>query len=80
MAKNEKLTMPGKIVRECGRGYFDVRLNDSGHVVKATLSGKMRTRYIRTGLHDRVKVEVCPYDLSKGRIVYRELSRSDKSK
>lgn len=49
---------------------FRVRL-DNGHEVLAYLSGKMRKYYIRVLLGDRVKVELSPYDLTRGRIVYR---------
>jgi translation initiation factor IF-1 len=50
---------------------FRVQLDDGGHDVLATISGKMRKNYIRILPGDRVKVEVSPYDLSRGRITYR---------
>ena len=50
---------------------FRVEL-ENGHVVTAHISGKMRKHYIRILTGDKVKVELTPYDLSKGRIVYRE--------
>jgi len=50
---------------------FRVELDDGGHDVLATISGKMRKIYIRILPGDRVKVELSPYDLSRGRITYR---------
>ena len=50
---------------------FRVKL-DNGHVVTAHISGKMRKHYIRILTGDKVKVEITPYDLSKGRIIFRE--------
>jgi translation initiation factor IF-1 len=50
---------------------FRVQLDESGHDVLATISGKMRKNYIRILPGDRVKVELSPYDLSRGRITYR---------
>ncbi len=50
---------------------FRVKL-DNGHLVMAHISGKMRKNYIRILTGDRVRLELSPYDLSKGRIIYRE--------
>jgi translation initiation factor IF-1 len=50
---------------------FRVQLEQGGHDVLATISGKMRKNYIRILPGDRVKVELSPYDLSRGRITYR---------
>jgi translation initiation factor IF-1 len=50
---------------------FRVQLDEGGHDVLATISGKMRKNYIRILPGDRVKVELSPYDLSRGRITYR---------
>jgi translation initiation factor IF-1 len=50
---------------------FRVQLEQGGHDVLATISGKMRKNYIRLLPGDRVKVELSPYDLSRGRITYR---------
>lgn len=66
----DKLLMEGTIVEALPNTTFRVRL-DNGHEVLAYLSGKMRKYYIRVLLGDRVKVELSPYDLDKGRIVYR---------
>ena len=71
MAKeDDKLVVEGTVVEALPGTQFKVKL-DSGHVILAYLSGKMRKFYIRILLGDRVKVEMSPYDLSRGRIVYR---------
>jgi translation initiation factor IF-1 len=71
MAKQEeKLTLDGKVVEALPNTTFRVRL-ENGPEVLAYLSGKMRKYYIRVLLGDRVRVELSPYDLTKGRIVYR---------
>lgn len=72
MAKEEdKIQMEGTIIEALPATQFRVRL-ENGHVVLAYLSGRMRKYYIRILLGDRVRVEVSPYDLSRGRIVYRQ--------
>ena len=71
MAKTEeKIQVEGLVIEALPGTQFKVRL-DNGHEVLAYLSGKMRKYYIRILLGDRVKVEMSPYDLSRGRIVYR---------
>ena len=71
MAKaEEKIQVEGVVVEALPGTQFKVRL-DNDHEVLAYLSGKMRKYYIRILLGDRVKVEMSPYDLSRGRIVYR---------
>ncbi len=71
MAKDEgKITVEGTVVEALPGTQFRVEL-DNGHEVLAYLSGKMRKYYIRILLGDRVRVEVSPYDLNRGRIVYR---------
>jgi translation initiation factor IF-1 len=71
MAKKEEKIQQDGIVTEALPGtQFTVEL-DNGHVITAYLSGKMRKYYIRVLLGDRVIVEMSPYDMSKGRIVYR---------
>jgi translation initiation factor IF-1 len=71
MAKQEeKIEMEGQIVEALPGTMFRVSLS-SGHTVLAYLSGKMRKNYIRILLGDRVKVELSPYDLDRGRITYR---------
>lgn len=70
MASEETLTFDGKIVDTLPNAMFRVEL-ENGHTVLAYLSGKMRKFYIRVLLGDRVKVEMSPYDLSRGRISFR---------
>ena len=77
MAKEEeKIQVEGLVVEALPGTQFKVRL-DSGHEVLAYLSGKMRKYYIRILLGDRVRVEMSPYDLSRGRIVYRHKKYSE---
>lgn len=75
MAKEEKVEVEGNIVEALPATTFRVQL-DSGHTVLAYLSGKMRKYYIRILLGDRVRVELSPYDLTRGRITYRFKKRS----
>lgn len=73
MAKEEdnKISVEGTIIEALPGTQFRVRL-ENGHEVLAYLSGRMRKFYIRILLGDRVRVEMSPYDLSIGRIVYRQ--------
>ena len=66
----ETLTLEGKIPETLPNANFRVEL-ENGHNVLAYLSGKMRKYYIRVLLGDKVKVEMSPYDLTRGRITYR---------
>ncbi|MFN2222460.1 MAG: translation initiation factor IF-1 [Chloroflexota bacterium] len=68
--KEDKLEVEGVVVEALPNTQFTVEL-DNGHKVLAYLSGKMRRYYIRILLGDRVRVEMTPYDLSRGRITYR---------
>jgi translation initiation factor IF-1 len=68
--KEEKVRMEGTIVKALPGTQFLVEL-ENGHEILAYLAGKMRKYYIRVLLGDRVTVEMSPYDLSRGRIVYR---------
>ncbi|HMM29536.1 MAG: translation initiation factor IF-1 [Chloroflexota bacterium] len=72
MAKqaDDKIEMEGTVVEALPNTQFTVEL-DNGHKVLAYLSGKMRKYYIRILLGDRVRVELTPYDLTRGRITYR---------
>ncbi len=71
MAKEEeKITVDGTIIEALPGTQFRVKL-DNGHEVLAYLSGRMRRYYIRILLGDSVRVEMSPYDLERGRIVYR---------
>ena len=72
MAKTEeKIVVEGTVVEAMPSTNFRVQL-DNGHTVLAYLSGRLRKYYIRILLGDRVKVEMSPYDLSRGRITYRQ--------
>jgi translation initiation factor IF-1 len=68
--KEEKIEVEGTVVEALPATQFRVEL-DNGHKVLAYLSGKMRKYYIRILLGDRVRVELSPYDLTRGRITYR---------
>jgi translation initiation factor IF-1 len=70
MPKADAIEMEGVIVDTLPNTMFRVEL-ENGHIVTAHISGKMRKNYIRILTGDKVKVELTPYDLSKGRIVYR---------
>ena len=72
MAKQEeRLEMEGTVTEALPNTQFIVEL-ENGHKVLAYLSGKMRKFYIRILLGDRVKVEMTPYDMTKGRITFRQ--------
>ena len=71
MAKEDQIEMEGEIIDTLPNTTFRVQL-ENGHVVTAHISGKMRKNYIRILTGDKVKVEMTPYDLSKGRITFRE--------
>ncbi|MBQ0714140.1 translation initiation factor IF-1 [Paraperlucidibaca wandonensis] len=70
MSKEEQLEFDGVVIDTLPNTMFRVEL-ENGHVVTAHISGKMRKHYIRILTGDQVKVEMTPYDLSKGRITYR---------
>lgn len=71
MAKTEeKIVVEGTVIEAMPSTTFRVQL-DNNHTVLAYLSGRLRKYYIRILLGDRVKVELSPYDLTRGRIVYR---------
>jgi translation initiation factor IF-1 len=78
MAKDEKQEFEGTIVEALPNTQFMVEL-DNGFKVLAYLSGKMRKYYIRILLGDRVRVEMTPYDKTRGRITYRYKKRSGES-
>jgi translation initiation factor IF-1 len=71
MAKEEQIEMDGTVIDTLPNTMFKVEL-ENGHVVTAHISGKMRKNYIRILTGDVVKVKLTPYDLSKGRITFRE--------
>lgn len=70
MAKEDAFEMEGTVIDTLPNTMFRVEL-ENGHVVIAHISGKMRKNYIRILTGDKVTVEMTPYDLSKGRIVFR---------
>lgn len=73
MAKVDAIEVEGQVVRSLPNAMFRVEVNmaDEKHYVLATISGKMRKHYIRILPGDTVLVEISPYDLSRGRIIYR---------
>lgn len=71
MSKEDNIELEGEVVDTLPNTTFRVRL-ENGHVVTAHISGKMRKNYIRILTGDKVRIEMTPYDLSKGRITYRE--------
>ena len=70
MAKEDQIEMEGKVIDTLPNTMFRVEL-ENGHVVTAHILGKMRKHYIRILTGDSVKVEMTPYDLTKGRITFR---------
>ena len=70
MAKDDVIQMQGEVVENLPNATFKVKL-ENGHIVLGHISGKMRMHYIRILPGDRVRVEMSPYDLSKGRISFR---------
>ena len=70
MAKDDVIKMEGTVLETLPNTMFRVQL-ENGHVVIAHISGRMRKHYIRILTGDKVKIEMTPYDLSKGRITYR---------
>ena len=70
MPKEDHIEMEGTVIDTLPNTMFRVQL-ENGHVITAHISGRMRKHYIRILTGDKVKVELTPYDLSKGRIVYR---------
>ena len=70
MAKEEAIEMEGTVIENLPNTHFRVQL-ENGHVVIAHISGRMRKNYIRILMGDRVTVQLTPYDLTKGRITFR---------
>jgi translation initiation factor IF-1 len=71
MAKEDQIEMQGTVIETLPNTMFRVEL-ENGHTITAHISGKMRKHYIRILTGDKVKVEMTPYDLTKGRITFRE--------
>ena len=74
-AKQDSLEFAGRVVSCLPGARFVVELADNNHQITCTLSGKMRKNYIRLVRGDQVKVLMTPYDLEKGRIIFRQSSR-----
>jgi translation initiation factor IF-1 len=70
MSKEDTLEAEGQVVEVLPNTMFRVKL-DNGHLVLATISGRMRKNNINVSIHDNVTVEISAYDLTKGRITYR---------
>jgi translation initiation factor IF-1 len=71
VAKEEGMRMYGIVTEALGNAMFRVKIENSEHLVTAYLGGKLRQNEIKIITGDRVTLEVSPYDLSKGRIMYR---------
>lgn len=71
MSKEDHIEMLGTVIDTLPNTMFRVEL-ENGHVVIAHISGRMRKNYIRILTGDKVKVELTPYDLTKGRIIFRD--------
>ncbi|OGT49436.1 MAG: translation initiation factor IF-1 [Gammaproteobacteria bacterium RIFCSPHIGHO2_12_FULL_41_15] len=74
MAKEDSIEMDGVVIDSLPNTTFKVEL-ENGHIVLAHISGRMRKNYIRILTGDKVTVELTPYDLSRGRIVYRDAGK-----
>ena len=70
MSKDDSIEFDGTVLETLPNTMFRVKL-ENGHVITAHISGRMRKNYIRILTGDKVTVELTPYDLTKGRIVYR---------
>ena len=71
MSKSEVIEITGKVLEKLPNAMFQVEL-ENGHQVLAHISGKLRMNYIRILPGDKVTIELSPYDLSKGRIIWRD--------
>ena len=71
MAKEEPIKLEGTVVESLPNAMFTVEL-ENGHKILGHISGKMRMHYIRILPGDKVMVELSPYDLTRGRIIYRQ--------
>ncbi len=77
MAKEESIEIDGIVIDSLPNTTFKVKL-ENGHIVTAHISGRMRKHYIRILTGDAVTVELTPYDLTRGRITYRDMGRKKK--
>lgn len=76
MAKEEHIELNGTVIETLPNTMFRVEL-ENGHIITAHISGRMRKNYIRILTGDKVRVELTPYDLTKGRITYRDKDSRD---
>ena len=79
MAKEEAIEMEGIVIENLPNTHFRVQL-ENGHTVIAHISGRMRKNYIRILMGDRVTVQLTPYDLTKGRIIFRNRDPKEAAK
>ena len=70
MSKSDVIEITGKVIEKLPNAMFQVEL-ENGHIITAHISGKMRMHYIKILPGDRVRVDMSPYDLTKGRITFR---------
>ena len=70
MAKQTSIEIDGTVTESLGNAMFKVEL-ENGHIILAHISGKMRMHYIKILPGDKVRLEMSPYDLTKGRIIFR---------
>lgn len=77
MAKEDHIEMVGTVIDTLPNTKFRVEL-ENGHIITAHISGRMRKNYIRILTGDSVRVELTPYDLTKGRIVFRDKGDRDR--
>jgi translation initiation factor IF-1 len=75
MSKEEYIAFSGVVLEKMPNTMFSVRL-ENGHTITATVSGKMRKNRIWVGIGEKVQVEMTPYDLDRGRIIYAERNRT----
>ncbi len=71
MARSDSIEVEGTVLEKLPNAMFRVEL-ENGHVVLAHISGKLRMNFIRILAGDKVRIELSPYDLSKGRIIWRD--------
>lgn len=71
MSKADVIEIEGKVVEKLPNAFFKVEL-ENGHQILATISGKLRMNFIRILPGDKVTIELSPYDLTKGRIIWRD--------
>lgn len=74
MPKEDSIEMAGVIIETLPNTTFKVKL-ENGHIINAHISGRMRKNYIRILTGDAVMVELTPYDLTKGRIIFRDAGK-----